>query len=192
MLKAILSEGDNFFNFFADSTKGTIWEDLNHIWFRVYSLQSSLEELESYLPCCEKDYIDSNKIEKRAVERVFQLLNDQFVDCNRALARLDLVQDVDSPQDLNGNVAASETFGIVYLLGVIEGGTYRGFVNGLDAFSDLVSVRNWIVHWEWTRSNDIIVYQSVQRIFRVGRKYIEDVIGFLKRFSLEHFFKHYS
>lgn len=189
MLKPILSEKDNFFNFFADSTRGTIWEGVNCIWYRVYALQCSLDELESYLPCCEKDYVNSDRVERRAVERVFQLLNDQFVDCNRALARFDLVQDVDSPQDLNGNMAASETFGIVYSLGVIEGDTYRGFVNGLDALSDLVSVRNWLVHWEWTRSNDIIVYQSVRRMFRVGRKYIGDVIGFLKRFSLEHFFR---
>jgi len=191
MLKPILSANDTYYNFLVNSTRGTIWEDVNHLWFRVYALQVSLEELESYLPCFEVNYIDSNVIKKRATERVFQLLSDQFVDCNRALIRLDLIQGIgiDNPQGLNDELTASDTFGAVYWLEAIKDSTYQGFANGAEAFSNVVGVRNWIVHQQWKKPNDVVVYQSARRLIRAGRKYIEDITGFLKASSLKHFFE---
>jgi len=183
MLKSILSEKDTYYNFLANPTRGTAWEGVNRLWFRVYAIQSSLEELESHLPSIEVNYINSSKIRKRAVERMFQILNDQTVDCNRALARLYLTQ---GP---NGYLTASDTFDIVFQLGAIRYDTYCCFINGAEAFSDLVSVRNWAVHKQWKKPNDVLVYHSARRLIKAGRRYIEDIVEFLKVFSLKHFFE---
>ena len=189
MLKPILSEKDTYYNFLANSTRGTTWEEVNYLWFRVYTLQTSLEELESYLPDLEVNYTGLDGIEKRGVERMFQLLTDQIVDCNWALARLDSIQHIGNLQDLNSGSTATGTFGVVYRLGIIKEETYKGFANGTEAFTDLVSVRNWIVHQQWKKPNDVMVYQSVRRMIRTGRRYIKDVIRFLKASSLRRFFE---
>jgi len=152
------------------------WKDACNLWQRLRLLESSLAELEFYLPKGEGDFFDADGLTKRATERMFQAITDQFTDCNRMMMLMDQhFLDPDFVKELN----ARETFDAVSGLEVIGEDTYCGLVDRDNWSNDVVSVRNWLVHESHRGLSPCLVYRLARRIIESGRQYVRDAVTYL-------------